>query len=156
MKAKLYKIWMLGLAVWSVCSGVSASEYERPVNLLDAYKQECSACHTAYSPAMLPAASWQRIMSGLERHYGVDASLDSKTVTEVSQWLSAHAGTSRKVTTAPPQDRITRSAWFERKHREVSDGVWKRASVRSPAQCAACHTRADQGDYDEDHVRIPR
>ena len=147
---------LVALVVGAVCTLASASEYERRVNLLAPYKQECSACHTAYLPAMLPASSWQRIMSSLDRHYGVDASLDGKTVTELSQWLTAHAGTSRKVSAPPPQDRITRSAWFERKHREVSDAVWKRASVGSRAQCAACHTRADQGDYDEDHVRIPR
>lgn len=159
MKAKRTLAWwqgLFGLAVWGGCAVASASEYERRVQLPDAYKQECGACHIAYSPAMLPAASWQRIMGGLDRHYGVDASLDSKTVAEVSKWLSAHAGTSRKVSAVPPEDRITRSAWFERKHREVVDAVWTRASVRSRAQCAACHTRADQGDYDEDHVRIPR
>ncbi len=147
---------MLSLAISGVCTWASASEHERRVDLLKAYQQECSACHTAYSPAMLPAASWQRIMSGLDRHYGVDASLDRTTVTEVSRWLLDHAGTSRKVSAAPPEDRITRSAWFEREHRKVSDAVWNRASVGSRGQCAACHTRADQGDYDEDHVRIPR
>ncbi len=152
----LCKRGLLGLMACGMCFTVLASEYERRVDLLDAYKQECSACHTAYSPAMLGAASWQRIMSGLDRHYGVDASLDAKTLTEVSRWLQGHAGTSRKVSVTPPEDRITRSAWFEREHRKVPDAVWKRASVRGPAQCAACHTRADQGDYDEDHVRIPR
>ena len=159
MNGKRYRIArrvMLSLAISAVSTWASASEHERRVDLLKAYQQECSACHTAYSPAMLPAASWQRIMSGLDRHYGVDASLDGKTVTEVSRWLLDHAGTSRKVSAAPPEDRITRSAWFEREHRKVSDAVWKRASVGSRAQCAACHTRADQGDYDEDHVRIPR
>ena len=24
------------------------------------------------------------------------------------------------------------------------------------AHCAACHSRADQGDFDERHIRIPR
>ena len=154
MKFKQISAWVLALC--TLGGAAHAGEHERRLNVLPSYKQECGACHTAYSPSMLPAASWQRIMSGLDRHYGVDASLDAKTVAELSQWLHQHAGTSRRVTEAPPQDRITRSAWFERKHREVSAAVWKRASVRSRAQCAACHTGADQGDYDEDRVRIPR
>ena len=68
----------------------------------------------------------------------------------------AHAGTYKRVREAPPQDRITQSAWFERKHRDVEPGVWKRAAVGSRANCMACHTRADQGDFDEDRVRIPK
>ena len=44
--------------------------------LLPKYQQECAACHVAYPPGMLPAASWQRVMGNLSHHYGTDASLD--------------------------------------------------------------------------------
>jgi hypothetical protein len=27
--------------------------------------------------------------------------------------------------------------------------------VKSPAQCAACHTGAEQGDFDDDRLRLP-
>ncbi len=120
-----------------------------------AYRQECAACHTAYAPGMLPAASWQRIMAGLDRHYGSDASLDDATVRQLSTWLQVHAGTYKRVSEAPPQDRITRSAWFERKHRRIDAAVWNHASVKSAAQCAACHSRAAQGDYEDDSLRFP-
>lgn len=120
-----------------------------------AYRQECAACHTAYAPGMLPAASWQRIMAGLDRHYGSDASLDDATVRQLSTWLQVHAGTYKRVSEAPPQDRITRSAWFERKHRRIDAAVWNHASVNSAAQCAACHSRAAQGDYEDDSLRFP-
>ena len=106
--------------------------------------------------AMLPASSWSRMMQGLDQHYGTDASLDAAMVRQISTWLAAHAGTYKRVREAPPQDRITQSSWFERKHREVEPAVWKRAAVGSPANCMACHTRADQGDFDDDRVRIPK
>ncbi len=54
------------------------------------------------------------------------------------------------------QDRITRSDWFLRKHHEVAPGVFLRPSIRSAANCAACHAGAERGDYDDDGVRIPR
>jgi hypothetical protein len=127
-----------------------------PIPLLAAYKQECSACHVAYPPGLLPPASWARILSTLPRHYGTDASLDAPTVTALSTWLNANAGGSRRGGEAPPEDRITRSAWFVRKHDEVPPAAWKRAAVRSPSNCAACHAGADQGDFDEHRVRIPR
>ena len=126
-----------------------------PAQVPKAYTQECAACHLAYPPGMLPAASWRRVMTGLDKHYGTDASLDAATVMQLSSWLQTHAGTYKRVSTEPPEDRITRSPWFERKHRKVDPAVWKLPSVKSPAQCAACHTGAEQGDFDDDRLRLP-
>ncbi len=143
----------------SALASVSAwadSGRSMPANVPKAYLSECASCHTAYPPGMLPAKSWERIMAGLDRHYGVDASLDAATVQQLSQWLNANAGTYKRVSSEPPpQDRITRSAWFERKHRGIEPAVWKLASVKSAANCAACHTRADQGQFDDDHLQVP-
>jgi nitrate/TMAO reductase-like tetraheme cytochrome c subunit len=95
-------------------------------------------------------------MNGLERHFGVDASMEPAQVQQISVWLKANAGTYKRVREEPAQDRITRSSWFIREHREIESAVWKRASVKSAAQCSACHTQADQGRFDERQVRIPR
>jgi mono/diheme cytochrome c family protein len=127
-----------------------------PANIPAAYTAECAACHTGYAPGLLPARSWARIMSGLDQHYGADASLDAATVQALSGWLQANAGTYKRVAEAPPQDRITRSAWFERQHRQVDDpAVWRLASIKSAANCAACHTGADQGRFDDDKLQLP-
>ena len=119
------------------------------------FTAECSSCHVAYAPFLTGQANWRGIMAGLDKHYGVDASIDSKTQQEISTWLLAHAATSARQAAASPEFRITRSDWFIRKHDEVSASVWKRASIKSPANCGACHGGADQGDFDEDRVRIP-
>jgi hypothetical protein len=126
-----------------------------PRNVPQAYTQECAACHVAYPPGMLPARSWQRLMNGLDRHYGTDASLDAATVNQLGHWLQTHAGSYKRVNEEPPQDRITRTVWFERKHRNIDAAVWKHASVKSAANCAACHTGASQGQYDDDNLRVP-
>jgi hypothetical protein len=123
---------------------------------LPKYQQECAACHIAYPPGLLPAASWQRVMNSLPHHYGTDASVDAATLKELSAWLAGHAGTGKRAGVTPPEDRITRSVWFVRQHDEVPAATWKRASVKSASHCAACHAQADQGDFDEDRVRIPR
>lgn len=126
-----------------------------PPQVPPAYTQECGACHTAYPPGLLPAASWRRLMGGLDRHFGTDASLDAKTVEQLHAWLQAHAGTAGRVAEEPPQDRITRSAWFERKHRKVEAAVWTLPDVKSAANCAACHAGADRGRFDDDGLRLP-
>jgi Dihaem cytochrome c len=127
--------------------------------LLLKYQQECAACHLAYPPGMLPAPSWQRLMNNLPRHFGTDASLDVASVKQIGDWLQAHAASGRRVQrdgAAPPEDRITRSAWFLREHREVSAATWTRPSIKRSSNCAACHTRADRGDFSEHNIRIPR
>jgi mono/diheme cytochrome c family protein len=127
-----------------------------PRTAMPVYAQECAACHMAFPPGLLPAASWLRIMNGLDKHYGTDASLDAATVRQISDWLRANAGTYKRVREEPPKDRITLSNWFNRKHHEVEQDVFKRVSIRTAANCAACHAGADQGNFSEHAVRIPR
>ena len=138
--------------------GAQADEAVLRQPLLPKYQQECSACHIAYPPGLLPAVSWQRLMGGLNRHFGSDASLDPADLRDISAWLQTQAGTYRRSQEAPPQDRITQSAWFLREHnsREIPAAVWKRPAVGSPANCAACHTQAAQGSFKEREIRIPK
>ena len=148
----------LGLAGLAVLFGGAAwADGHLPaVTPLPLYKQECAACHMAYPPGLLPAASWQRVMKQLDQHYGADASLDKVSVQQIGAWLQSHAGTSRRGREEPPQDRITRAAWFVREHDEVAASVFKRPSIKSAAQCQACHTGAEQGNFSEHGVRIPK
>jgi len=133
-----------------------AGERQRlPADMPKAYTQECASCHVAYPPGLLPRASWSRLMAGLDKHYGTDASIDAALTQQIETWLLAHAGTSRKARGAPPEDRITRSAWFEHEHRQVDLATWRLPSVKSAANCGACHGGADQGDYDEHRLRLP-
>jgi mono/diheme cytochrome c family protein len=159
MKTKLQRWWIVpvsGLALLCASGTTWAGSVRMPATFLNSYQQECASCHMAYPPGLLPAESWQRIMGSLERHYGTDASLDAQTAGEINQWLRANAATFKRAKEAPVDNRITRSAWFAREHREMSADVWKRASVRSPANCNACHGGADQGRFSEHEVRVPK
>ena len=149
---------------WTVllAAGLTLSMYGRAdegvtlnLPLLPKYKQECAACHVAHPPSLLPAESWQRIMRGLPNHFGTDASLDAASVKQLSMWLAQHAGAGQRAQTAPPEDRLTRSAWFQREHHEISPRTWQLPKVKSASNCLACHARANQGVFDEHEVRIP-
>jgi nitrate/TMAO reductase-like tetraheme cytochrome c subunit len=127
--------------------------------MLPAYQQECGSCHMAFPAGMLPAASWARLMSGLSKHFGTDAEVDAANAKPISRWLQANAASRsdrHERAALPPEDRITRTAWFQHKHAEVPAGFWKRASIKSPSNCTSCHSGAPQGDFDEHRVRIPR
>jgi Dihaem cytochrome c len=143
----------------SLAGSARADSVGTPANAPPAYRTECGACHLAYPPGLLPASSWQRLMVDLPRHFGSDASLDAAMTAELSTWLQANAASFKKVRRnpeAPPEDRITRSAWFVREHREVATGVWRRTSIGSAANCGACHSNAAQGRFSEHELRIPR
>lgn len=148
--------------VLSTCIGAAAAwpaaasaDGAPRVPLPPAYVQECGACHVPYAPGLLPAASWQRLMAGLGRHYGSDASLDAATARSLADWLQAHAGSGRRAAEPPMDDRITQADWFRREHREVQSRFGSPA-IKSAADCAACHTRAAEGSFREREIRIPR
>lgn len=157
LRPRVNGAWLvLTAAIGITCAAVADDEQRTPrVPMLPLYLQECAACHVAYPPGMLPAVSWQRVMNDLPHHFGTDASLDTATVKELASWLNANAGAYKHASERPPEDRITRSAWFIREHDEVPAATWKLPVVRSASNCIACHTRADQGDFSERHVRIP-
>ena len=113
-----------------------------------AWKAECGSCHIAYPPQLLPAPAWRRMMAQLERHFGTDASLEAAAAAEIGAYLERHAGTGKRVAGAGSSLRITETPWFRREHDEVS--------LTNAASCGACHTLADQGDFRERNLRIPR
>jgi cytochrome c553 len=127
----------------------------QPARLNPAWAKECSACHTAYPPGLLPAESWRKLMSGLDKHFGADASVTPQENQEITAFLVANA--SNRWTGAGAPLRITETQWFKRKHsaEEVPAAVWKRAAVKSPANCQACHAGADRADFSERSIKIP-
>ena len=142
-----------GIAASAFAGGLQRASRVPPLPL---YQQECGACHVAYPPTLLPANSWRRVMAALPKHFGVDASLDGVSHAQIAAWLAANVGVSRRGREEPPQDRITRAAWFVHEHGEIATSTWKSPQVKSAANCAACHTQANQGAFDERDVRIRR
>jgi hypothetical protein len=119
------------------------------------WKEECGSCHVAYPAQLLPAATWRVIMGGLDRHFGVDASVDAATARHIAAYLESSADT-REARIGGAVTRITETRWFRNEHDELPAGVWKRPDVRSAANCTACHTQAEAGDYGKRTRRVPR
>jgi len=155
MKKRMRTALVLLALPMSLSSQADEHEASRRVVWPKAYVQECASCHVAYPQGMLPAASWARLMGGLDHHFGTDASFDPKEVQQLNQWLQSHADARPRSQATPPQDRITRTAWFEREHRHIEAATWRLPSVRSASNCMACHSSADQGRFGEHALRQP-
>ena len=132
-----------------------AAKMPMPSDMPKSYEAECASCHMAYPPGLLGEKSWQNVMSSLNKHFGTDASLDAKDQKEISVWLQKNAATKQKYNEVAPDNRITKTSWFIRKHDEIKPDVWKRAGVKSPANCGACHTTAAEGIFSEKNIAIP-
>jgi hypothetical protein len=130
------------------------------------YQEECGACHMAYPPGLLPAASWQRIMSGLDDHFGDNAELDPVTQKKLTAFLLRHSADRsgyrrprnvlRSLEDKPAPLRITATRYFRKAHREIPTRlVTGNEKVKSFSNCNACHLRAEQGLFNEHDIRIP-
>jgi cytochrome c2 len=129
------------------------------------YIQECSACHMAYPPGLLPARSWEKLLSNLGDHFGENAELGADAVQSIKAYLAKNAADkvanslsrnfARSIGAATPL-RISEVPYFKREHREVSSRmVEDNPQVKSFSRCEVCHTRAPQGSFNENEVNIP-
>lgn len=132
------------------------------------WNEECGACHLAYQPGLLPTRSWEKLLTetALSDHFGDDASLDAETLQELRDYALANAADksyhkrSRKIALATETGdaplRITDVRYIKRKHHEIPEKMVKgNKDVKSLSHCNKCHTKAEDGNYDNDTVSIP-
>lgn len=150
MKFHFSSLWILLLALPAY-----AAKAPMPSDAPKSYETECASCHMAYPPGLLGQKNWQNIMTELEKHFGTDASLDTKTRTEITNWLVKYAATQKKYATMAPDNRMTKSSWFVKEHDEISAATWKRNSIKSAANCMACHKDAVTGGFHENNIQVP-
>lgn len=152
------KLIALTVLLATVAFPAHADNYSVPNHA--AFKEECSSCHMAYPPQMLDADSWRAVMNGLSKHFGSDASIDEKRRAAITDFLVAHSGgrkaSSTRDANGKPLLRISETAYFQKEHREIAAATWRRASIKSPANCTACHAQAAAGDFNERSIRIPK
>jgi hypothetical protein len=145
---------VVGFVIASLLTSYAArAAPETALSAEQRWKTECSSCHIAYPAKLLSAPTWRRLMSSLDQHFGADASVDAASSAAIGAYLEQNGGRERRMAATL---RITDTAWFQREHDELPSNVWKRPAVKSASNCAACHTGAENGDFRERNVRIPR
>lgn len=129
-----------------------------------AYATECGACHFAYHPSLLPAASWRQIMTGLGDHFGEDASLEEPLRSDLEAWLVASASehwdteSANRLRLVAAEDplRITATPFWVRKHNDVDAAAFRSKAVGGKGNCLACHKDAASGRFDDAMIGIPK
>ena len=79
--------WFTALAfiMGSAVASADGGKMSTPHN--PKWKEECGSCHLAFPPQLLTADSWQRVMAGLDKHFGVNAAMDAKDNREILDFL---------------------------------------------------------------------
>ena len=108
-------------------------KYLTPVNN-ETFKQECGACHFAYQPGLLPAGSWQKILSNLPSHFGEEVLVEQEQKSIISAYLQANAAENssakraRKILKSLRGQtplRITETPYIQEKHHELNSSVFR-------------------------------
>jgi len=156
MKTRIrHRLAANAFAVALLTAGAAAAKSPR-APLPAAYVEECGSCHVAFPGRMLDAPSWSAVIGGLERHFGVDASVDPKTLEPIRAYLASSARSHPTTTTGgAPSLRITETRWFRHEHDEVPARLWADPHAVKPSDCAACHRSAAEGSYSERSLRLP-
>lgn len=150
---------LIGILLLTAIAIARADGDERVPPVTDpVVKKECGSCHMAFSPQFLPRRSWQKLVDTLADHFGENASLSDAPRRAVLEYLLANAadgphGSSegRKFASSIPAGhtplRITEVPRWVREHRNVRADRWSDPTVKSKANCVACHKAAEQGIY---------
>ncbi len=171
----MHSAMMAVLAGWLVLAGAAMADDDGNAGHRGAdvapvtdprYAQECGSCHFAYQPGLLPARSWRKLMGSLSDHFGDNAELATEDVAAITDYLVKNAADrsnyrrSAKIANSMPDKavplRISQVPYIAGKHDEIpARYVAGNPKVKSLSNCAACHTRAQQGSYSEHEIDIP-
>lgn len=161
----LLLLLLVGAGLWAADASLASRPPQGMPAIFDATaRAECSACHMAYHPSLLPARSWRALMAGLSDHFGEDASLDPDTAAEIEAWLVANAAEGvdtlpAHIFAAPARDApytLTATPAWKRVHGDLPDSLFRLVAVRSRSNCAACHADAESGLFSPFSINVPK
>jgi hypothetical protein len=128
--------------------------YLNPVTDLT-YKEKCGSCHFAYQPALLPSGSWEKILLGLDTHFGEAVQIDPDAKKNILTYLKSNAAeyssgklSAKIIKSLSGQTplKISDIPYIRKKH--------YKQTARSIADCAECHRAADKGIYKDNSLKI--
>lgn len=130
------------------------------------WRDECGSCHAVFYPALLPSRSWQKMMTEQDKHFGSDLGLDSPTTQAVLQFMVDNSADKHLVEAAFKMEqsipkhvtpmRITEVPYWVKKHHEIAASDWANPLIKSKNNCAACHTDAEDGTFEDGAMHIPK
>lgn len=154
-------VFAMCLASGSALAGKDVAPIEN-----ENYKKECGSCHVPYSPGLMPARSWEKLMANLADHFGDNAELPADEQKILMDYLVENAADKSKykrsvkimqsLSAGETPTRITEIKYIVNKHHEVPKRlIVDNPEVKSLSRCDACHPKGVEGSFSEGEVKIP-
>ena len=127
-----------------------------------AWFRECSDCHLAYSPALLPARSWERMLREQDRHFGEDLSLPSAKIELLRRAIEppppSWAAWKLARSAAPGEEpqKISELPYWRAAHRRIPVAHFSAPHSAGRHDCEACHRDALSGIFHPRMIRTPK
>lgn len=133
----------------------------RAADAASPWTHECSECHLAYTPGLLPARSWDRMLDEQDRHFGEDLSLPPAKIAQLRAAIRgprtpAESRSVRSVPAAQSPQRITELRWWKHVHEEVEPSRFKPPYASGPHECNSCHRDAASGIFHPRMIQHPK
>lgn len=146
---KASRLWFL-LVLLCATSFAAQAARVLPAPAEKTTAEQCGACHTPYPAQMLPARSWQKLLSDLSHHFGEDASLGDQDRASITAYLTMHAADGlaggregeqflRGLSPSATPLRITDTPYWRRRHSEIPQRQFSDPKVKTATNCGACH-----------------
>lgn len=131
------------------------------------YLKACGDCHVPYPPYLFPERSWQRLMDGLDDHFNeriTEQNISREARLSIRTYLYANSAERSSREAAYKMLRsigerrpisASKVLYWRETHAGIDPAVYRRKSVLSRANCAACHHGFEQGRLDDVDIRIP-
>jgi cytochrome b len=136
-------------------------------HLYPIYHEKCGDCHKAYPPFMLPEQSWNRIISGLDNHFGekiTDANITQAEQNSIRNFLIARSAehSSKEISFKVLETlgdlypkSITKTPYWRETHAQIPPETYKRRSIKDKSNCFACHKDFEYGMMEDTYIKIP-
>lgn len=157
--AGMLALGAVGGTAWWTTPAAKAPELARS----EAWEAECGSCHLAFHPSLLPARSWERMLTEQDRHFGEDLFLDPETVATLRDYARANAAdrgateTAVRIADAVPAgeapQRIVELPFWEARHEGLTPEDLQAAGGK--LGCGKCHGDAAGGAFDDRAIAIP-
>lgn len=163
----LFGAMVLALVAWVLGSWGARPSGWRPMSDqpdFSLFEAECGACHALYHPSLLPAPEWERLMAGLDEHFGEDASLLPRASARIRALLIANGNLrwdtevanelrGRRDPARPME--VTANGWWLEQHRDLRELASDLPGVGSPGNCDGCHPDAVEGRFEGHRIAVP-
>jgi mono/diheme cytochrome c family protein len=145
---------------------VRATDDGQPIGpaMIMEYTTNCGDCHVPLRPELLPSAGWKSIFTHLDDHFGQAVQLTETDRDGLLNYLATYSAdrsftkTARKIMESMGDEtveRVTDVPYIRKKHDDIDSAVFERPSIERRSNCIACHTRAVEGIFKDDSVKIP-